>query len=76
MVWHAISDPTKKDTDGDGLYDNTQRMVDNKVVAPVDPNPWKEDGQKGMWNTHVMQQEIGAVSKTYVDINTELDREI
>ena len=73
LVWHAISDPTKKDTDGDGLYDNTQRMVDNKVVAPVDPNPWKEDGQKGMWNTHVMQQEIGAVSKTYVDINTELD---
>lgn len=65
LVWHAKSDPSKKDSDDDGLYDSGNRKINGVVVAPPDPDPTNSNGPKGMWNTHVMQQDIGVVSRKY-----------
>lgn len=65
LVWHAKSDPNRTDSDGDGLYDNSVRKAKGITVAPADPEPLKANGPEGIWDTHVMQQEIGAVARAY-----------
>lgn len=73
LVWHAISDPNKIDSDDDGLYDNAVRKANGRVVAPVDPDSNKLNAPKGIWDSHVRQQEIGTVSRWYHKSSTETD---
>ena len=50
------SDPTKKDSDNDGLYDNEPRVSKGAEIAPKDPNPLVYDGAKNMWKDHIETQ--------------------
>ena len=59
------SNPASKDSDGDGLYDNEYRIAGGKKVAPVDPEPLKPNGPKGMWNSHVLSQSEKQVPVRY-----------
>ena len=65
LVWHLASNPNKVDSDEDGLYDGSARCVEKEEVAPKDPEPNKKNAPDGLWDSHVMQQEIGAVATEY-----------
>lgn len=49
------SDPTNKDSDGDGLLDGSVSKSDDniRIIAPQDPNPLKIDGPNGIWSSHI-----------------------
>lgn len=55
------TDPLKADTDGDGLLDGKFRYVNNKKVAPIDPNPLVYDGPKGVWHKQIQIEELGNI---------------
>lgn len=61
------SNPLSKDSDGDGLYDYSPRVVNGKVVAPIDKDPLHGNGPAGFWETHVEKQETEIVSTEYSD---------
>lgn len=67
------SDPTKKDSDNDGLYDNEPRVSKGAEIAPKDPNPLVYDGAKNMWKDHIETQ-INAGTKV-ADKNKPVARE-
>lgn len=57
-VFVMKSDPTKRDSDHDGLYDNQVLFRKNNEgklmpVAPADPNPFSYTGPKNLWNEHI-----------------------
>ena len=59
------SDPTKKDSDNDGLYDNEPRINGNTEIAPKDPNPMQDiDGEKNMWKEHINAQSNAGTNAT------------
>lgn len=61
------SNPASIDSDGDGLYDYSERVVNGRTVAPIDPEPLKKNGLDGVWDNHVYQQEYGVVATQYAD---------
>ncbi|MDD3370098.1 MAG: cellulose binding domain-containing protein, partial [Lachnospiraceae bacterium] len=61
------SNPTSVDTDGDGLLDGSARMVDNKKVAPKDPNPLYANGPIGIWQAQYQQEVGGNIPHEYGD---------
>ena len=59
------SDPTKQDTDNDGLLDGgPQRLSDGTEIAPKDPEPLKYTGKKNVWKQHVSTQQNAGESAT------------
>ena len=70
MLGSSASDPKSMDSDKDGLYDGMPRMVNKKVVAPIDPMPNRADGPQGMWKYHIRQQAI-LVSTQYKSLKSE-----
>ena len=73
------SNPALVDSDGDGLYDNEVRTgyrtgengVEEYVVAPIDDEKLIYTGAKGMWKTHIEEQQNAArVAGAYGD-NTD-----
>lgn len=54
------SDPTKEDSDGDGLLDGKSQKFTFKdgierVIAPVDPEPMERTGSENLWNNHLKE---------------------
>lgn len=64
-VYDYHSDPTMKDSDGDGLYDGEPRMAKGKKVAPKDPEPLSCNGPKGIWEGHVENLVTAVVPSKY-----------
>ena len=50
-----LSDPTEKDSDGDGLLDGESQYYNGKNIAPPDPDKLKMNGPKNIWKTHIEQ---------------------
>lgn len=61
------TDPAKADTDGDGLNDNQNVYYNGKVLVPVDPNPTKYDGPKGVWNAQRRLALTGNIPVNYAE---------
>ena len=55
IVLPLKSDPTKEDSDDDGLLDGTVTYVGLKKVAPKDPHPLLPDGPDGIWERHIYE---------------------
>lgn len=58
------SDPNSIDSDGDGLYDNSKRVVkdsndNDKTVAPKDTQPLNANGPKGIWDKQYELEKSG-----------------
>lgn len=53
------SDPSDKDTDGDGLWDGTTQYhifgEIQKAIAPSDPDPMMYTGPENLWINHIKQ---------------------
>lgn len=59
------SNPTKEDTDNDGLLDGgPQRLDDGTEVAPKDPAPMEYTGKRNVWKQHVNVQFNAGTSAT------------
>ena len=52
-VLPIISDPTREDSDGDGLLDGKSQSYKNKMIAPKDNSPLMYDGPKNAWINHI-----------------------
>ena len=53
VILPVTSNPTKADSDGDGLLDKTYTYDDNgNIIAPKDENVWESDGPIGLWTAH------------------------
>ena len=50
-----LSDPTEKDSDGDGLLDGESQYYNGKNIAPPDPDKLKMNGPKNIWKKHIAQ---------------------
>ena len=59
------SNPTLKDSDGDGLLDNTDIKRGNSVIAPKDNNCLKYNGTYNLWKKHIYEMEKGTVGEKY-----------
>ena len=69
------SNPTKEDTDGDGLLDGTTKTIkDKKNVAPKDPDPLYVNGPKGIWQAQFEQESKGIASELgdWYELNLDL----
>lgn len=64
-VYDYYSDPTMKDSDGDGLYDGEPRMANGKKAAPKDPYPLSYNGPKGIWDAHINNMSTETVPSKY-----------
>lgn len=53
IVLPLKSDPTKEDSDDDGLLDGKVIMNGSDTIAPTDPDPLNYNGPKGMWAEHI-----------------------
>lgn len=60
-----ISDPTKMDSEGDGLLDGMHQYYNDKVMLPVDPHPLSYDGPEGVWNAQKKVVERHDISTEY-----------
>ena len=49
------SDPTREDSDGDGLLDGISQEENGIKIAPKDQNPLYYDGPLNMWKNHIEQ---------------------
>ncbi len=54
-----LSDPTNKDSDGDGLLDGESQYYKGKKIAPQDPNRLKMNGPNNIWKIHIAQIKNG-----------------
>ena len=69
-VYNYFSDPTKEDTDGDGLLDGKARYINEgkyneEKVAPKDSQPKIKNGTKTIWDTHVSYKSETTVPDEY-----------
>lgn len=72
VIGKMESNPTKIDSDDDGLYDNSYRKIKSSkgkeiVVAPIDPNPLKANGPTGIWERQATLKEKEVISTEYTD---------
>ena len=49
------SDPTREDSDGDGLLDGISQEENGIKIAPKDQSPLYYDGPVNMWKNHIEQ---------------------
>ena len=69
------SDPTREDSDEDGLLDAAPQYYNDKMIAPKDNTPLKYDGPKGAWSNHVEASKTNMVteySSDYGPMKTEV----
>lgn len=82
-----LSDPTKEDSDGDGLIDGEPQYYKytvnggeyTKLIAPTDPAPMSYTGPKNLWKTQISQMKYGVVGHEYgndIDLDVEVDKDI
>ena len=64
-VYNYISDPTKADTDGDGLLDGSAIYVTGRKIAPRDPEPRVPNGPIGVWQEQIANVRNGRVQTDY-----------
>lgn len=64
-VYEYYSDPTKIDSDGDGLEDGRAVYVYGKKVAPKDSQPLVKNGTKEIWQAHIENEKYGVISTEY-----------
>ncbi len=65
-VYNYNSDPTKTDTDDDGLFDGMPRYTkDDKVAAPKDSQPKVKNGNPLIWQTHVNNKNNNIMPQHY-----------
>jgi hypothetical protein len=60
-----ISDPTKEDSDGDGLLDGRAKYENGVKVAPKDYRPMEANGTKEAWGAYAAQKVSGEVPTEY-----------
>ena len=61
------SNPASADTDGDGLLDGSAKIINNKKVAPKDPDPLYPNGPIGIWQAQFEREESGNIPTKYGD---------
>ena len=61
------SNPTKIDSDDDGLFDNKRLQVSGKTVLPIDDYPLRPDGPKGIWKKEYDEMLAGNYADTLND---------
>lgn len=54
-VYDYYSNPTKEDTDGDGLFDGKAVVIEGKTAIPKDQEPKIKNGIDGIWTKQVEQ---------------------
>lgn len=70
------SDPTKEDSDDDGLLDG-RAQVNSKgqKIAPKDSDPLIYNGAEGLWKNHIYSMNNGIVSSKYSNNNIGTDEQ-
>ena len=70
------SDPTKEDSDDDGLLDG-RAQVNSKgqKIAPKDFDPLIYNGAEGLWKNHIYSMNNGIVSSKYSNNNIGTDEQ-
>ena len=66
-VYDYYSNPTKEDTDGDGLFDGKAVVIEGKTAIPKDQEPKIKNGIDGIWTKQVEQYKNGVVATEYAD---------
>lgn len=61
------SDPTKEDSDDDGLMDGRNVVYNNKVLVPTDSAPFYANGDKKIWDAQRKQIDAGNIQTQYAD---------
>lgn len=57
IVFVMKSDPTKQDSDNDGLLDNSSTLdTFGNEIAPKDPQPLTYNGERNVWKSHIEAQ--------------------
>ena len=67
------TNPCSSDTDGDGLLDGKAQYVNNKKIAPIDPEPLKVNGVQGIWKKQIEienKQNIPSYLTTFYEYNS------
>ena len=64
------SDPTREDSDGDGLLDGISQEENGIKIAPKDQNPLYYDGPINMWKNHIEQMKYDNHSNVATEYQT------
>lgn len=64
-VWKYLSNPTKEDTDNDGLKDGRSTIINGNVITPKDPQPRSADKMAKVWKAQINQAQSGNIPQNY-----------
>lgn len=71
------SDPTKEDSDDDGLLDGKRQLYNGRVMLPKDTDPFYYNGPHGIWDKQKEMVETENIQTEYSDkyiINQDIER--
>ena len=71
------SDPTKEDSDDDGLLDGKRQLYNGRVMLPKDADPFYYNGPHGIWDKQKEMVETENIQTEYSDkyiINQDIER--
>lgn len=74
--FRMISDPNSNDTDGDGLYDYSERTINGETIVPKDDQFFDKNGPVGIWDAkyqYELTHYIPTTLTTYRDIEYEFE---
>ena len=69
-VLPITSNPTKADSDGDGLLDGSPQTHNGKYIAPKDNAPLKYDGPVNAWKNHIATSKTSMVTEYSSDFGS------